>query len=131
MSSTFADLSAFIQLLGAKADSLCLGKQLCLCGTTLAVARYAAFPKISLKKKLLLITFKSKIKESLKQDPIWLEQPPAAGSLPQDAVLPGNGALYMLTTKHFFGDISFSKDIKRQLWSMLSNHYSEKELYKE
>lgn len=38
--------------------------------TNLAVARYSAFPKISLKKKLLPITLNSKIKESLKQDPI-------------------------------------------------------------
>lgn len=102
-----------------------------LCGTSaLAVARYEAFPKISLKKKLLPITL-SKIKESLKQDPIWLEQPPEAGSLPQDAVLRENGALYMYTTKHLFRDVSFSKDIRRQLWSVLSYHYSEKELYKE
>lgn len=99
--------------------------------TTLAVAKYATFPKISLKKKLLPISLNSKIKESLRQDPIWSEQPPEAGSLPREAVLLENGAQCMYTTKHLFRDVSYSKDIRRHLWSILSYHYSEKELYKE
>lgn len=37
----------------------------------------------------------------------------------------------MCTMKRLFRDVSYSKGIRRQLWSTLSCHYAEKELYKE
>lgn len=37
----------------------------------------------------------------------------------------------MYKTKHLFTDVSYSKGIRRQLWSTLSYYYTEMELYKE